>query len=74
MEVLFLGALPTPNPANKNKMKTIMSCPLASDEMRRGSHASPCPFQPLVGMHLARASLNLMIQSSEIFIMTVRFP
>lgn len=56
-------------------MKTIMPCPLASDEMRRGSLLSPlCPFQPLVGTHLARASLNLMIQSSEIFIMTVRFP
>lgn len=32
-----LGALFVPNPANKNKMKTIMPCPLASDEMRRGS-------------------------------------
>lgn len=33
-----------------------------------------CPFQPLVGVRLAQAGLNLMIQSSEIFIMTVRFP
>lgn len=26
--------LTNPNPAYKNKMKTIMPCPLASDEMR----------------------------------------
>lgn len=32
-----LGGSPHPNPANKNKMKTIVPCLMASDEMRRGS-------------------------------------
>lgn len=67
MEVLF-------NSADKNKMKTIMPCPLASDESRQGSLLFLVHCSPWLGFHSARASLNLMIQSSEIFIMTVRFP
>lgn len=46
----ILGLLFTnPNPANKNKMKTIMPCPLASDEMRRGSLLFLVHFSPWLG-------------------------
>lgn len=68
------GVLFTPDPANKYKINTIMPGPLVADEMRRCSLLFLVHFSPMVGMHLAWASLNLMIQSSEIFIMTVRFP
>lgn len=51
-----------------------MPCPLASHEMRLSSLLFIVRFSPLVGVRSAQAGLNLMIQSSEIFIMTVRFP
>lgn len=49
MEILFLGALFTPNPANKHKMKTIMPCPLASDERRLSSLLFLVHFSPWLG-------------------------
>lgn len=49
MEIVFLGALFTSNPANKNKMKTIMPCPLASDERRLSSLLFLVHFSPWLG-------------------------
>ena len=39
----------TPDPASKYKMKTIMPCPLASDETRRGSPLPLVRFSPWLG-------------------------